>query len=530
MDVLYSLFGIDNQRLDAIIQSKAFIKTLNFVLTTTSNDVLPIADSIVNRYCIDILPKINYNVRSLILESESMERILLAAGFPNLTELKLYNVDDYIVSHYFTGKQFPYSSKEKDFIENSINIAQYLIVLYLVESPFRRIFQPQITDLILVYKNDINILLMNKNAKFVYEYTFKLFENLKHLSVIGLPPIFSVNYISLATCFSSNLYKLCLHINTFEDCFALLDGRLKHLSMLIVNINSTEYHPSVVYNIDMLPNMKYFSLTCRCSNDEYDTHVVPLLRRMFNLEELNLNIINEKRSSFVDGTQINEKILIHMPPLSKFTFYISTKTKRKHMVHHLSNHDIEQTFFNIGYEQVCCFLTRITTSAICNIFSLPFVFDYLEYVGNTLPSMTFSRVTKLMVHDILPFSHEFFIGIARFFPLLKTMRVLNIHPQLQMSHKLNSNDNQLHSIVEYPFLISLSLFYTHIDYVEQFLNKTKTHLPRFTELTVDYDQLRIVTENFTRDTTRLNCVNVKKLIFEKSIVHSKDFYTYFPLL
>ncbi|CAF4820460.1 unnamed protein product [Rotaria sp. Silwood1] len=408
MDVLYSLFGIDNQRLDAIIQSKAFIKTLNFVLTTTSNDVLPIADSIVNRYCIDILPKINYNVRSLILESESMERILLAAGFPNLTELKLYNVDDYIVSHYFTGKQFPYS----------------------IESPFRRIFQPQITDLIL----------------------------------------------------------------------------------------------------DMLPNMKYFSLTCRCSNDEYDTHVVPLLRRMFNLEELNLNIINEKRSSFVDGTQINEKILIHMPPLSKFTFYISTKTKRKHMVHHLSNHDIEQTFFNIGYEQVCCFLTRITTSAICNIFSLPFVFDYLEYVGNTLPSMTFSRVTKLMVHDILPFSHEFFIGIARFFPLLKTMRVLNIHPQLQMSHKLNSNDNQLHSIVEYPFLISLSLFYTHIDYVEQFLNKTKTHLPRFTELTVDYDQLRIVTENFTRDTTRLNCVNVKKLIFEKSIVHSKDFYTYFPLL
>ncbi|CAF2837110.1 unnamed protein product [Rotaria sp. Silwood2] len=501
IDVLYSLFGVDNQRLDPILQSEAFIKTLNFVLTTTSNDVLPIADSILNRYCIDILPKINYNVRSLILESESMERILLAADFPNLTELKLYNVNDYIVSHYFT-----------------------------VESPFRHIFQQQITDLILVYKNEFNILLMNKNAKFVYEYTFKLFENLKHLSVIGLPPIFSINYISLATCFSSNLYKLCLHINTFEDCFALLDGRLKHLSMLIVNINGTEYHPSVVYNINMLHNMKYFSLTCRCSNDEYDTHVVPLLRRMFNLEELSLNIINEKRSSFVDGTQINEKILIHMPRLSKFTFYISTKTKLKHMVHHLSNDDIQQTFVNIGYEQVCCFLNRITNSVVCNVFSLPFAFDYLEYVGNTLPSMAFSRVTQLMMHDIRPFLHEFFMRIARFFPLLKKMRILNIHPQLQMSHKLNSNDNQLHSIVEYPFLISLSIFYTHIDYVEQFLNQTKTHLPRLTELTVDYDQLRIVTENFTRDTTRLNCINVKNLIFEKLIVHSEDFYTYFPLL
>jgi hypothetical protein len=40
--------------------------------------------------------------------------------------------------------------------------------------------------------------------------------------------------------------------------------------------------------------MKYFSLTCRCSTNEYDTQVLPLLRRMSNLEELALNIINDK--------------------------------------------------------------------------------------------------------------------------------------------------------------------------------------------------------------------------------------------
>ncbi len=90
---------------------------------------------------------------------------------------------------------------------------------------------------------------MNDDAKYVYEYTLKFFENLKHLSVIGLPPIFSICNVPLATCFSSNVYKLCLHVNCFEDCFALLDGRLKRLTMLIVNINSTDYHPSVVYNI-----------------------------------------------------------------------------------------------------------------------------------------------------------------------------------------------------------------------------------------------------------------------------------------
>ncbi|CAF3046752.1 unnamed protein product [Rotaria sp. Silwood2] len=92
MDVLYSLLDVDNQRLDTIILHKAFTKTLNFVLTTATDDALPISVSILNRYCINILPKIHHNVTSLMLESESMERILLAADYPNLTEHKLFNV------------------------------------------------------------------------------------------------------------------------------------------------------------------------------------------------------------------------------------------------------------------------------------------------------------------------------------------------------------------------------------------------------------------------------------------------------
>ncbi|CAF3425187.1 unnamed protein product [Rotaria socialis] len=344
MDVLYSLLDVDNQRLDTIILDKAFTKTLNFVLTTIADDVLSIADSMLNRYCSNILPKIDHNVTSLILEAEAMERILLAADYPNLTELKLFNVIDYIVSHYFT-----------------------------------------------------------------------------------------------------------------------------------------EYRSSVVSNINNLPNMKCFSLECRCSTNQYDTHVLPLLRRMSNLEELSLNIINEKRTSCVDDTQINENILVHMPRLNKFTFYISTGTKLNHIVHHLSNHDIQRTFTNIGYQQICCFLNRISNGVICHAFSLPFAFDYLEYIGNTFPSMVFNHVIELAVHDILPFKHEFCMRITRCFPLLKIMRVLNSRPQLQLSHEFNSNDNQFHSIAEYPYLTSLSLLHSHTDYVEQFLNQTKTYLPRLTE-------------------------------------------------
>jgi len=105
MDVLYSLLDVDNQRLDMIVQEKTFTNTLNFVVTTINDEVLSIANPTIDRFCIGILPKIGYNIKSLILESESMERILLATDYPNLTELKLYNVNDEIVSQYFTGKK-----------------------------------------------------------------------------------------------------------------------------------------------------------------------------------------------------------------------------------------------------------------------------------------------------------------------------------------------------------------------------------------------------------------------------------------
>ncbi|CAF5151688.1 unnamed protein product, partial [Rotaria sp. Silwood1] len=257
-----------NQRLDTIVQEKTFTNTLNFVLTTITDDVLSIADSILDRFCISILPKINYNVKSLILESESMECIL-ATDYSKLTELKLYNVNDHIVSRYFTD-----------------------------ESPFRRIFQEQITDLILVHNRDTDMLLMNPNTKYVYEYTLKLFENLKHFTVIGCVQLLSIDDLALTTWLSLNLNKLCVDVCGFEDCLALLDGRLKQLTTFIVNIDCPDDDLSTIYNIDDLPNMKCFSLTCRCPTSEYDTRVLPLLRRMRKLEELALNIINDERTTF----------------------------------------------------------------------------------------------------------------------------------------------------------------------------------------------------------------------------------------
>ncbi|CAF4625430.1 unnamed protein product, partial [Rotaria sp. Silwood2] len=251
---------------------------------------------------------------------------------------------------------------------------------------------------------------------------------------------------------------------------------------------------------DDLPYLKCFSLTALsyCSSDTYDDMILPLFRRMLSLEELTLSIFVEERT-FIDGTSLYNEILVYMPRLYMFNFWICTENMIHNSIHHLSEDDIQRTFTNIIFQQVEC------------------IVNYLY------------RITQLQ--DDVPFEHEFFIRIAWSFPLLQQLTIKNVRPQSSLSDQLNSNDNQLYSIVNYPYLISLCFENVHNDYVEQFLNDTKTHLPRLTNLTINYDQLQLVTENFTKERTRLNCINVNELyLMIETIVHSKDFYVYFSLL
>ncbi|CAF4560926.1 unnamed protein product [Rotaria sp. Silwood2] len=252
---------------------------------------------------------------------------------------------------------------------------------------------------------------------------------------------------------------------------------------------------------------------------------------MSNLKELYLYLTIQDRTTFIDGTYIYNDILVHMSRLHTFNFCFCTKISIDHLVHHLSKDDIQHTFTNKIYQQVDCIINYRYSTANCHVFSLPFMFDHLDFVSNTFPTIIFNNVRSLSVQDGIPFKHEFFIRITWSFPLLKKLSVVNFKPQLSISDKLNSNNNQLYStIIEFPYLTSLDLGLVHIDYVEQFINHTKTYLPCLNKLTVDYDKLTIVTENFTRDRTQLNCMKIKQLIIAQILVHSKDFYIYFPLL
>ncbi|CAF1248402.1 unnamed protein product [Adineta steineri] len=105
------------------------------------------------------------------------------------------------------------------------------------------------------------------------------------------------------------------------------------------------------------------------------------------------------------------------------------------------------------------------------------------------------------------------------------------------SQKLNglmtfSSDNcQLQPIIEYPHLTILDVNFAHIDYVEQFLNETKTFVPNLTKFGVSsVDELKAVTKDFTRKETRRNCAKVKKIFTIDPLVHSKSLCLYFPSL
>ncbi len=166
---------------------------------------------------------------------------------------------------------------------------------------------------------------------------------------------------------------------------------------------------------------------------------------------------------------------------------------------------------------------------ICHAFSLPFQFDRLENITNKFPNIVFNTVTRLMVYDQVEFKHEFFIRIARSFPLLKYLTINNIRPLFWKFQESPLLDKGSFIIIEYPHLISLDVMNAG-SYLDQFLNENKTRLPRLTELNVSSDIFKEVTENFTRDAARRNCAGVKRCLVRNDITYLENFYRYFPSL
>jgi hypothetical protein len=111
----------------------------------------------------------------------------------------------------------------------------------------------------------------------------------------------------------------------------------------------------------------------------YDNLVIPLLRRMINLEVLILFLSTSRvDSTYIDGIQLYDDILVYMPRLNKFTFSIDTDVLCKNTKITLpSNEDIQRSFNGKRYQQVGSYIQTHSTKdeSRCHIYSLPYQFN-----------------------------------------------------------------------------------------------------------------------------------------------------------
>jgi hypothetical protein len=255
---------------------------------------------------------------------------------------------------------------------------------------------------------------------------------------------------------------------------------------------------------------------------------------MLNLEKLSLNICIQRffpHESFIDGNNLKNDMINHMPKLNQFVFSIHSNINHgNHLLHLPSNDDIQHTFKDLEDYQIVSYLHYFPKNKIsqCHIYSYPYNMNSLYRITNSFPGGLFQFVHKVSLFDEYPFEHEFFIRISQTFPYLKTLIIDNDLPQ---NYKQNQQSNTNHRnvpILKYPCLTLLSLYGSHDDYLEQFLDENRTCLPDHVKLNVNYCTLQEVTNNFTRASTRINC---EKIGFVYEI--DKDdvpnhFYLYFP--
>ncbi|CAF1486971.1 unnamed protein product [Rotaria sp. Silwood1] len=259
--------------------------------------------------------------------------------------------------------------------------------------------------------------------------------------------------------------------------------------------------------------MIHISKRCQESTSIKDINIfiyTQIFTRFKNLKNLNFNPTS--------ASQYDQLIFSPSPPrifsstllqlrVVKFKFNIHSFIPFNNQINLPSNEYIQHTFKNFANKNqiissIDCFPKA--NEFHCHIYSYPYIWTDYDNITNNFRGGLFKSVLKLSLVDERPFEREFFLRIAKSFPCVKELHVHNQEPQ--------KNDNQQWSIIEYSYLIQLDLLKTHENYVEQFLNNTKLSLLHNIYLRVDYDTLQRVTDNFTNDTTRMNCSKIKYLI------------------
>ncbi|CAF4768329.1 unnamed protein product [Rotaria sp. Silwood1] len=324
-----------------------------------------------------------------------------------------------------------------------------------------------------------------------------------------------------------------LHVTLIrmEDCLNILDGLFDQLRILYVNFDdiclgfSKSEHKQ-----KLLPNLRIFSLCCEEKIYKYDKSIVPLLRRMLNLEELDLKITVNCDEKFIDNDTLKKDIIIYMPQLYKFTFNICSTIDHHSQINFPLNEHIQNTFKNIFNNQIITSIDHFQEERYsqCHIYSYPYKWKIYNNITNNFRGGLFTSVTQVSLYDERPFEYELFLRIQISFPFMKELTIKNRKAQKYKQFIKSNNNNQILPIIKYPNLTRLDLSNTHDDYLELFLFDMNMSLPNNLHLCVNYQSLERVTYYFTRYMIRNHCAKLAALYFDSVNQMVEYIKYYFP--
>ncbi|CAF0953736.1 unnamed protein product [Adineta steineri] len=113
VDVLYSVLGV-NKRLNRLACDPIFTNYLDLTTKISKYDERCSMSNVrLDQFCSFILLKIHHNIECLVLESSSMERILLTCDYPKLNKLILYSIKPELFLNYLSSKKFDDDKRER---------------------------------------------------------------------------------------------------------------------------------------------------------------------------------------------------------------------------------------------------------------------------------------------------------------------------------------------------------------------------------------------------------------------------------
>ncbi|CAF4844909.1 unnamed protein product, partial [Rotaria sp. Silwood2] len=111
-----------------------------------------------------------------------------------------------------------------------------------------------------------------------------------------------------------------------------------------------------------LPYLKRFALKCYHRINNYDEKILPLVHRMTYLEKLTLYLYIKNRGRFIDNFHLQNEILLYMPRLHSFTFYISTYDDSNDLFRYVPSQNIQRIATNSGHQQCMANIIKYNSS------------------------------------------------------------------------------------------------------------------------------------------------------------------------